>query len=153
VFEALLPAKAQARIGGEQLAGAHHQVVEVERAARVEQRLVGLDDRSRHVRWRPALDLPGGDHRVECGGLGERRSLLAPAQGAAPPRGAQQRQPISHEVDRAAVVQENLARERVERPHLDLDGVRHEWREPRGDACGELQRGIAVERHDQDGGR
>ena len=148
VLESRLPAEAERRIRREQVGGPDHEVVEVDRAARQQQLLVGPQDGLRIGRRRATLHLPGREPRVELRSLRQRDRWIRRGMPAA--GGAQEREPIGEDVRPLAGVEEHLARESVEGADLDRRGIRHRWAEALRHPPREVLRCVPVEGHDAD---
>jgi hypothetical protein len=156
VAESCLPAAAKLKIAHERRHRTHHQVVEVDLAVCRHQRRVGIHRRHRLGGRRPTLDLPRRDERVERGRIGwlgwasVTVRVDSPVGEHWPTRGAQQREAVGEQPDRAPTIQEHLPRQGVERPDLDRIGSGDVRGQPAGDAGRKLGGSAAVERNDPD---
>ena len=145
VAEARLPAATKGGISAEQVDRTHDQVVEVECAAGGQQVVEEGKRRDGFRGWCSPLDLPGGEERVQRGSIRDRNLVRRAAGEHASPSGAQQWQPVGQQVDRVAGVEEDLARESMQRAHLHAAGCGQERTEAGGDACAQLAGRLAIE--------
>ena len=132
VRETVLPAQAEARVRLHRIGRPDHQVVEVDRSDRGEHCPIGFHQLGA-IRRAP-LDLPGGNLGIQRRGVRQWRIVRGHGRGCPAQDGAQQGQPVAHQLGAAASVEHHLAGQRVQGPHLDSAGGGDGWRQPRLDA-------------------
>ena len=127
VAETRLPPESEATISREQVARAHHEVVEVHGAPNAHEVCVGFQDQTGFFGWRSALDVPGREDGLELrrGRACDGRRLEHHASACR----AEQRKAVCHDVPTLADIEQDLSRKGVERAHLDRPGGRHGWRQ------------------------
>ena len=121
VGEARLPAAAADRVALERGDRFHDEVVEVAGTARCQQPGVQAEDWQGDLRWPSSLDLGRGEPGVQRGDPRQVRSVRGAPDQASAASGAQERQPVRHQLQARLALEQDLAGQRMERS--DLHGL------------------------------